>query len=155
MRDRRGKRDLPIYRFIVPLGGHHFGGEIVRRTAERPRNVGHLLGKPEISNFNVSVAIKEEIFGLEIAIDDVLGVEVFQGKCDFGGIELGYGIGEALDTSVSVAPAAPTARAANHPGDGGATHLRLAEQAEQFSALDKVHDHVEVLRVLEGAPERD
>ena len=34
-------------------------------------------------------------------------------------------------------------------------HLRLPQQAEELTALDKVHDHVQVLGVLEGAPERD
>lgn len=34
-------------------------------------------------------------------------------------------------------------------------YLRLSQQAEELAALDKVHDHVEVLGVLEGAPEGD
>lgn len=35
------------------------------------------------------------------------------------------------------------------------TYLRLAQQAEQLSSLDEVHNHVEILRVLESAPECD
>jgi len=30
--------------------------------------------------------------------------------------------------------------------------LRLAQQTEQLAAADKVHDHVEVVRVFERAP---
>lgn len=35
------------------------------------------------------------------------------------------------------------------------THLRLAQQTEELTTLDKVHDHVQVLGVLESTPERD
>lgn len=35
------------------------------------------------------------------------------------------------------------------------TDLTLPQQTEQLSASDKVHDHVEVLRVLERAPQVD
>lgn len=38
---------------------------------------------------------------------------------------------------------------------GRSAYLRLAQQTEKLSALDKVHDHVEVLGVLERSPERD
>ena len=34
-------------------------------------------------------------------------------------------------------------------------YLRLSEQTEQLTALDEIHDHVQVLRVLERAPEGD
>ena len=35
------------------------------------------------------------------------------------------------------------------------TNLRLAQQTEKLTTLDEVHYHVQVLRVLECAPERD
>jgi hypothetical protein len=35
------------------------------------------------------------------------------------------------------------------------THLRLAQQREEFAAGDKVHDHVEIARVGKRAPEVD
>ena len=35
------------------------------------------------------------------------------------------------------------------------TYLRFPKESEQFAASDKVHDHVEVERVLEVAPEVD
>jgi hypothetical protein len=55
-------------------------------------------------------------------------VQVVQGERDLGGVELCDGVGEALG---------------------------LAQQTKQLPALDKVHDHVQVLGVLEGAPQRD
>jgi hypothetical protein len=55
-------------------------------------------------------------------------VQVVQGQGDLGGVELGDGVGEALG---------------------------LAQQTKQLAALDKVHDHVQVLAVLEGAPQGD
>lgn len=74
------------------------------------------------------MAVEQQVLGLEVAVDDVVRVQVVEGEGDFGGIELGDGVGEALG---------------------------LAQQAEELAALDKVHDHVEVLCVLEGAPQGD
>jgi hypothetical protein len=76
----------------------------------------------------VAVAVEQQVLGLQVAVDDVVRVQVVEGEGDFGGVELGDGVGEAL---------------------------RLAQQAEQLAALNKVHDHVQVLRVLERAPQGD
>jgi hypothetical protein len=74
------------------------------------------------------VAVEQQVLGFQVAVDDVVRVQVVQREGDLGGVELGDGVGEAL---------------------------RLAQQAEQLAALDKVHDHVQVLGVLEGAPQGD
>jgi hypothetical protein len=74
------------------------------------------------------VAVEQQVLGLQVAVDDVVRVQVVEGQRDLGGVELGDGVREAL---------------------------RLAQQAEQLAALDKVHDHVQVLGVLEGAPQGD
>jgi hypothetical protein len=39
-------------------------------------------------------------------------------------------------------------------GDGVA-HLGFSEETEQFTSLNEIHDHVQVLRILKRAPERD
>lgn len=44
----------------------------------------------------MSVAIKQKIFGLEISVDDILGMKVFQGQSDFGRIEFGDRVRESL-----------------------------------------------------------
>jgi hypothetical protein len=72
------------------------------------------------------VAVEQQVLGLQVAVDDVVRVQVVEGERDLGGVELGDGVGEALG---------------------------LAQQTKQLPALDKVHDHVQVLRILKGAPE--
>jgi len=55
-------------------------------------------------------------------------MQIVDGENDFGCIEFSDGIGEAL---------------------------RLAEEGEEFTTLDEIHDHVEVFRILESSPEVD
>ena len=42
------------------------------------------------------MSIKEEVLGLEISVNDVLAVQVIEGQCDFGGVELRDGVRETL-----------------------------------------------------------
>ena len=42
------------------------------------------------------MAVEEQIFGLEIAVDDVLRMQVVERERHFGGVEFGYGVGKAL-----------------------------------------------------------
>lgn len=74
------------------------------------------------------MAVEQQVLWLQVAVDDVVRVQVVEGEGDLGSVELGDGVGEALG---------------------------LAQQTEQLAALDKVHDHVQVLAVLEGAPQGD
>lgn len=39
---------------------------------------------------------QQNVFGLEVAVDDVVFVEMIQCEGDFGGVEFGYWVGEAL-----------------------------------------------------------
>jgi hypothetical protein len=43
------------------------------------------------------MAIQEQVLGLQIAVDDVVRVEVIESERDFGGIEFGDGVGKALE----------------------------------------------------------
>ena len=121
-------RDAPVDRLVVALGGHDLGRQVVGGTAEGPCDVGHLLGEAKVGDLEVAVAVEQQVLGLQVAVDDVVRVQVVEGQGDLGGVELGDGVGEALG---------------------------LAQQTEQLAALDKVHDHVQVLGVLEGAPQGD
>lgn len=47
------------------------------------------------------VSVQQQILRLEIAVDDVHAVEVVQGQGDFGRVELGNRVGEALSNLVS------------------------------------------------------
>ena len=120
--------DVPVHRLVVALGRDYFWREVVGRAAKRPCDVGHLLCEAKVCDFEVSVSVQQQILRLQVAVDDVVRVQIVERKRDFGGVELGDGVGKAL---------------------------ALAQQAEQLAALDKVHDHVQVLAVLEGAPEGD
>ncbi len=44
----------------------------------------------------MAVAIEKQIFGLQITIDDVMRMQIVESECDFCGVELGNGVGEAL-----------------------------------------------------------
>lgn len=138
---------LPVDRFVVSFRRHHFGRQVVGSSAERPGNIRHLFCEPKIRDTKVAVAIEQKVLGLEIAIDDVERMEIVERQCHLCCIELGDGVWEALRGRASVSQ--PVCRSRR------ATHLRFPQQAKQLTALDKVHDHVQVLRVGKGAPEGD
>jgi hypothetical protein len=54
---RDWKKIIPVNRLVIALGGNHFRGKIVGRTAKGPSDIGHLLGKTEISNFQVAMTV--------------------------------------------------------------------------------------------------
>ncbi len=73
-------------------------------------------------------------------------MQVVERKCDFCGIELGDGVREALKRSV-------LAEYAREVVDS--PYLGLSQQTKQLTSFYKVHDHVEILGILKGAPQRD
>lgn len=92
-------QSVPINTLVVPLTLHNLWRQIIRRTAKRPRNVRHILGKPKVGDFDVSVRSEEDVFRLEVAVDDVERMEVVDRKRDFGRVELCDGVGESLANS--------------------------------------------------------
>ena len=95
------QQDLPVNTLVVTLGADNLGSEVVGCTTKSPGNIRNLLGKSKISNFEMPVSVQEQVLWLEIAVDDVHAVEIVQCQCDFGSVEFGYRIGEALDGVVS------------------------------------------------------
>lgn len=87
---------IPVNRLIISLGGDHLGRQVVWCSAQRPRNVGHFLGEPEIGNLQMTMAVQQQILRFEITVDNLMSVQILQGQRDFGGIKLGHGIGEPL-----------------------------------------------------------
>ena len=69
---------------------------VVWRATQRPRDIRHELGKPKVGHLDVSVGAKQQVFGLEVAVDDVERVKVVEGECDLGRVEFGDRVGEAL-----------------------------------------------------------
>lgn len=85
-----------IHRPPIPPRQHNLRCQIIRRPTKCPSLIGHFFGKAEIDNFNVSLGGDEDIFGFEVAVDDVLGVEVFEGEDYLSGVELGNEIWEGF-----------------------------------------------------------
>ena len=90
------QRNSPVNRFVVALGGHDFGSQIIRRTAQCPSNVWNFLGESKVRDLEMAVTVQEEILGLQISVNDVLAVQVVERQCDFGGVELRDGVRESL-----------------------------------------------------------
>lgn len=122
---------LPIDGFVITLGRHNFGCEIIWSSAQSPGDIRHLFRESKIRNLKMSVSVEKQIFWFEIAVDDVVGVEVIESERDLSSVELGHRIRKALVQSEDV-PHSLRKEA----------YLRLAKQAEQLTTLDKVHDHV-------------
>jgi hypothetical protein len=145
---RHSKEYLPIDTLVVALGANDLGREVIWRTTKGPSNVGNLLGKSKIGNLEMSMSVQKQVLGLEITVDDVHAVEIVQCQCDFCSIEFGYRVGEALGRSVS--------RISTHSNTYiPMTYLRLSEQTEQLTTLDEIHNHVQVLGILECTPKGD
>jgi len=90
------------------------------------------------------VPIQKQIFRFQIAVDDVVRVEIIEGKRDLGGVEFRDWVRKAL-SQLDHGPRCLWK----------VTHLRLAQQTEKLTTFDEIHDHVEVLRVLERSPQSD
>jgi len=78
----------PVHGFVVTFRGYHFWGKVIGCTTKRPGNIWHVFGKAEIRNLDMAVSVEKEVFGLEIPVDDVLRMQVFEGKCHFCCVEL-------------------------------------------------------------------
>lgn len=91
---------LPVDGLVVPLRRHDFGREVVWRSAQRPCDVGHLFGKAEVGDLEMAVAVEEQIFRLQVPVDDIVRVQIVEGERDFRRVELCDRIRKALPESV-------------------------------------------------------
>ena len=74
----------------------HLWSQIIWCTTERPYCRLAPLREAEVRDFDVAVEVEKDVFGLEVAVDDVEGVQVVQGECDLRGVELRDRVWEAL-----------------------------------------------------------
>jgi len=118
----------PVDRLVVGFGGDDFGRDIIGRTAQGVSDVGDFLCEAEIGQLDVAVLVQQDVFRLEVPVDDIQSVEVLDGEKHFGGVEFGHWRGKALG---------------------------LAQEREELSALYVIHDHEQVVTVLESAPHSD
>ncbi len=87
---------VPIYRLVVAFRRDYFGRKIVRRSTQRPRDVRDFFGEPKISDFQVAMPVEQQVLWFQVPVDDVPGVEIVESQRNLRGVELGYGIREAL-----------------------------------------------------------
>ena len=57
-----------------------------------------MLRETKVSNLDVTVICEEDVFWLEVAVDDVVCVEVVEGHSHFGGIKLCHWVWKPLKT---------------------------------------------------------
>jgi hypothetical protein len=69
---------------------------IIRRPTQRPRDIRHKLCKPKVGHLDVSVGTEQQVFGFQVAVDDVEGVKVVESEGDFSCVEFGDRVGETL-----------------------------------------------------------
>lgn len=92
----------------------------------------------------MAVLVDEDIFRFEVAVDNVEPMKVMERKGYFGSVELCNRVWESLEIIM-------VNRGLKRKGRREA-HIGTAEQSEQLSPRDKVHNHVKVRCILEGAP---
>ena len=108
-----------------------------------------LLGESKVHQLDVAGPVQEEILGLQVPVDDPPGVEVVEGLHNAGRVETGGAV-----VKVSAVP---------EDEDFGVWNrkfslfllIRLPENCPQLPSQTRLHEHVEVLPVLEGLEEPD
>ena len=97
----------------------------------------------------MTVTVQQQIFRLQVSIDNLLRMEIFDGENHFGSIELGHRVGKTLEThGVRIEFGGKDQKKKRK-------YLRLAQQAKQFTTLHEIHDHVEIARILPSPPQRN
>jgi len=69
---------------------------IIRRSTQRPRDIRNEFRKPKVGHFHVSISAEEQVFGLQVTVDDVEGMKVVERQGDFCGVEFSDRVREAL-----------------------------------------------------------
>jgi len=116
----------PIYSFAMSFSLYYFGGEVLWRAAKGVSVAvanDALLAKTEVRQLHVTICIEEDIFRLQISIDNTVLVEAFECAQDLSCIE---------DRPRLCEPAL------------------LLEVIEELPSIEEVHDEVELRRCLES-----
>ncbi len=117
---------LPVYRFVVSFVRDDLRGKVIWGAAERPSLVGDTLGEPKVGNLQVPVAIKQKVFGLQVSVNNVFGMEIFQRQRSLGGVKLGNWVGKSLYACVTMLATARTTKV--HCQEKENTYARLPQQ---------------------------
>ena len=68
-----------LWRYVLGSAAHGIGELVFAETD---------LRKPEVSELDVSVFVYEDVFGLQITVDDISLMKVFESEKDFGRVKL-------------------------------------------------------------------
>ncbi len=73
---------------------------VIRCTTQRPRDIRYVFGETKICHFDVAIGTKQEVFRLQITVNDVERVQVVESEGNLGGVEFGNGVRESLELSL-------------------------------------------------------
>ncbi len=91
------------------------GLTVVGRAAQRPRYVRDKFGKAKVGDLDVPVCAQQQVFRLEIAIDDVEPVQIVERESHFGRVEFRDRVGEALGSRYGISHPAASALSRKRP----------------------------------------
>lgn len=77
----------PIHWFSMPLILQDFWSKVFRRSAERESPSFDDLSKSEIRQFQIAICSNKYVFWFEIAIDDILAVQILENRNNVGGVK--------------------------------------------------------------------
>ena len=72
-------------------GREREGGRERERERKRGGPVSEFLGESKVGDFQVAVAVQEKVLRFQVAVDDVLRVQVIQGAHDLARVEITCG----------------------------------------------------------------
>lgn len=61
----------------MPLALNDLRREVLRCAAERPRAIRQFLGEAEVCDLQMAISREQQVFWLQVSVDDVASVEVF------------------------------------------------------------------------------
>ena len=88
----------PVSSLVVSSSFQNLGGQVLRSSAE---GLGSLavpddFGHTEVSQADISIIVHQDVFQLEVAVDEILRVEMSEPQSDLHGIKLGLLFRELL-----------------------------------------------------------
>jgi len=86
----------PVDSLSVALVEEYLGGNVFGGSAQSVRLEGDALGEPKVCNLEVTGGVEKQIFGLKVAVNEVLGVKELKDEHNVGGIEFGRAVVESM-----------------------------------------------------------
>jgi hypothetical protein len=108
---------------------NHFWGNVLRCPADgKGPSLSEELGETKVCEFEVAIVANQQVFGFEVAKDDVFAMEIFETRGDCGSIKASLVCGK---------------------------RLHVAQVSEEFTTVDEFEDQVKILGILGKAFEGD